>query len=386
MKKIGVISLYNGSYNYGGVLQAYALCKLIDEIGYDATQICYSRTKKLTNKIQQIRAKKIKFLIKRALEKIETKVCDKFLDQQLFQKRRNAFEFFKENNIKATKRVYNIQTINELVNEYDAFVCGSDQVWNPNLIDEGYLLQFVPNNKVKFSYAASVAAPIRKEMYPIYHDALQRLDGISVRENNIQNELRKISGKPVEWVLDPTLLIKQEAWEEVMSSVEMDAPYILCYFLGADKKMRYLAKAYAEKMKYKIVTLPYLGNVHKIYDKKFGNIQKYEVGPDTFLGLIKNAECIFTDSFHAVSFAHIFHKPFFAAKRTGYEKGENRIVSLLELSGLEERYLELNDKDLLDRILKMPSPDYIKVEKNLQDKKRSSLKYLYSCLERIKEN
>lgn len=383
MKKVGIISLYNNSYNYGGVLQAFALCELIKEYGYDATQICYFRRKKATTKIQKIKNKKITFLIRRVFEKIETKVCDSSLDKGLLKGRRDSFDLFKKKYIKDTKKIYDNKSIIELVDDFDAFVCGSDQVWNPNIVDDAYLLNFVPDNKVRFSYAASVAAKISKDMYPLYHDALQRLDAVSIRESNMQNELARISGREVEWVLDPTLLLKKEQWDKIISSVEIKEPYILCYFLGANKKIRKLAEKYAEKKKCIIVNLPYVGNVHKLYDKSFGDIQKYDVGPDSFLYLIKNAQCVFTDSFHAVVFSHVFHKSFFATQRTGYERSENRIMSLLNISGLEERFLNTNDRKLLDKLLRMPDPDYSLVEKRMQDRKELSLKYLKSCLERI---
>lgn len=384
MKKIGIISLYNNSYNYGGVLQAFALCKLVEQEGFEATQIRYARTKKMSGTVKGLKTKSISHILKRFLEKTESGICDALLNKTLFQQRKNAFDCFKKKFILESENVYSTTSIDDVVSEYDAFITGSDQVWNPNLVDRGYFLQFVPDEKIKISYAASVAAPIHESKYSLYCDALQRLDGISVRESNIQQLLEKISKKKVEWVLDPTLTLDRQVWEDMTEENIISDKYILCYFLGGDQRIRQLAKKYARKKNYKIVTLPFLGTVHKLRDRTFGDIQMYDVGPDRFLTLVRNAECIFTDSFHAVAFSHVFRRPFWAFHRKGFNKNENRVLSLLELSGLEERYLEESESKMMDKIIKTQNPDFEAADKNLQRKQYESKVFLHSYLRRIK--
>lgn len=41
MKKIAILTLYYHNYNYGGILQAYALQKVIEKMGFSSEQISY---------------------------------------------------------------------------------------------------------------------------------------------------------------------------------------------------------------------------------------------------------------------------------------------------------------------------------------------------------
>lgn len=154
-RKIGIVSLYYRSYNYGGVLQAYAMCRLVNAYGFQAEQIVYAKTKDAAMRMKRLRSKSPARVIRRSAEQVMTKLCDLGIKKAEIQLRRAAFDTFKKAHIPSSK-VYTTETIEQACGCYDGFICGSDQVWNPNSIDNIYALNFVPSYVTKFSYAASL--------------------------------------------------------------------------------------------------------------------------------------------------------------------------------------------------------------------------------------
>lgn len=379
-EKVGILSLYRGSYNYGGVLQAYALTRAVEQYGFDAEQILYRKEKSTSYRIRALMKKSPGHLLLRLGQSAQTKLCDRIcrVDRSLAL-RKKAFQAFKEAHIRDSGTVYTQYTIPQTLNRYDCFISGSDQVWNSNVVDDAYFLNFVPDGTRKFSYAASIAGPIPKAQYPQYRHAMVHLDAVSVREDNAVAQLRDIADEHVEWVLDPVLLLSRQEWESVAAGETPEKPYLLCYFLGNDRAYRDLATQYARKNGLQIVTLPYTGNVHSIQDHHFGDEQLYDVGPDRFLALIRNANCVLTDSFHAVAFCHIFQKNFWALRRTAQHSSEGRVESLLRHSGLQTRYIT-HCKEAAGQMQNTVQPDFTVCETFLAQMQQSSAAYLQKGL------
>lgn len=385
--KIGIITHYYKSENYGGNLQAYALQRYLSK-KYTVEQICYQNIH-VTQKGKKQLLKELGFLrfCKKGCKHILNKLRAVFVRKDarveaLLEKRKRAISVFNEK-IPHSNICYNARTIKEAEAQYDCFITGSDQVWHPMAVNEAYLLNFV-TSKPKISYAASLAidelTDVQKEKM---RSALKDYRAISVREENAVTLLQDIVEQPIEWVIDPVFLLDKEEWSELANRFLVKEKYIFCYFLGASKKNRKLAKAYASEKNLKIVTLPHVLGGYQSCDKNFGDIPLYEIDPIDFISLIKNAECIFTDSFHALAFCRIFEKQYFVFNREGHSSMNSRIYSICQLYNERMHFCDDKQKMRLDYLTQQKLIDYTGPFDLFEKKKAQSLHYLWTHLSEI---
>lgn len=353
MKKIGIITHYYGSINYGGLLQAYALCKKLNDLGYIAEQICYQQGYIANDShINKMSLNKIFNGIKYRIKKI----YNNKLNDNLNIRKHAILEF--ADAIPHSNVIYNASNIVNANNCYDFFITGSDQVWNLDWYEEAYFLKFV-KDKPKYAYAASLGTnKINDNQKEIFRNNLKDFTKISVRERDSISLLNPITKIPIDYVLDPTLLLTQEEWEGVTSERLIGDDYLFCYFLGNDLIARRLAKEYAKKKGLRIVNLPHLGGQYRKCDINFGDIDKYDISPSQFISLIKYSKCIFTDSFHAAVFSNIYHKEFFVFKRDSLDRMSNRIYSLCQLFNNEYRFCYKSDRTKIQYLLSIKNQNY----------------------------
>lgn len=337
--RVGIITLYNNNANYGGIAQAYALQKYIEKLGYDCKVINYRRTTKTIFGAPAVKRTLLTKVRDKIVWLVENELTKR--NERAFKKRYDAMRCFREKNIPHTKE-YTDETIEECVDSFDVFISGSDQIWKPQVIREPFALGFVPNNKPKFSYASSISQVDLPEAYGEFMKKhLQSYCSISVREKEAQVYLQNLLGREVEWVTDPVLLLDREDWDSIASDRKYKEKYIFCYLLGDSVSARRDAKKYAKYRHLKLITMPYLKGRWRAVDQDFGDVQLFDAGIEDFLSLIKNADCVITDSFHAVVFSYIFQRDFFVFPRVDKGSNENmnsRISSLLGLIGEQGRY------------------------------------------------
>ncbi len=367
-KKIGIVSLYHNNKNYGGLLQAYALTKYISTLGYNAEQVCWNAVFHDAPK-QKIKFRKI-FHYVSTICWLQVKNILRVVWKDKINSRIQAFEKF-ESAIKHSEKCYDGKSFLKDCGNYDAVVIGSDQVWNINWYDTQYFLDFVPNDVYKFSYAASMPdVNISDEMKNIVKNALEGFNAISVREKKTAAFLSELCERNVEYVIDPTLLLNVEQWDDISGDKLVECKYIFCYFLGRHKHYRKYTKKVAKKTGLKIVSLPHLCGVAK-EDLNFADINLYDVSPGDFVSLIKNAEYVLTDSFHAAVFSNIYRVKYFVFDRSGMDMSE-RIVTLLDMFNSKERFIRGTDG--LERLLRMKdlpvNTDLEQFEKALEKSKR----------------
>ena len=192
--------------------------------------------------------------------------------------------------------------------------------------------------------------------------------------------LKDLVTQPVYVSMDPTLLLSREDWDGICGNACITQPYLFCYFLGDSKLQRSLAKEYAEKHHLKIVTLPYLTENYRPCDKYFGDEQLYDVSPADFILLIKNAEAIFTDSFHATVFSMIYEKNFVVFDRAIGSSMGSRLRGLLESVGLQERFCDTAEKNTIECISSLPGIHYDRVNAKIEILKTDSIMYLKRCI------
>ena len=358
-KKIGIITLYYNNFNYGGLLQAYALQHYLSINGFQAEQITFDSqitdtTFLKQNIINRTGIRRFRAVL-RYLKYLFTKKINIYFHKNAYECINRRISHFKkiQKDIPHSDFVYTQDNIVDALNKYDIFVCGSDVIWNAGINPYVSCLGFV-EGKYKFAYAPSLGVATLPlgwfEQYELY---LRSLNGISVRENSIKSELQELlQRKDINNVVDPTLLLTKEQWKANLDLNDSNrTEYILCYLLGSSKKQRELIEKASSVADLPILTFPYIGNIYRHIDDDFGHIKDFESDPLHFLKEIVRAEIVITDSFHAVVFSLIFHKTFWAVKRYFREldSGMNgRVQNLLKLVGLESRIIENNQITTVD--------------------------------------
>ena len=354
MKKIGILTI-NDDFNLGNRLQNYALQEIL---------------KKYKVKVETIINKKYKFGIEFIVERIKIFMKKILIIIPRFKRYNNFIKF--NQNINFSKYKIDQYHIPEKIgNEYDYFVTGSDQVWNPNFgrMSNIDFLTFAPKEK-RNSFSASFGiSEIPENLKEFYRNNLIQLNNISVREDRGKEIVEELTGRTdVEVLIDPTMLLTAEEWDRVSKKPEyirMPKKYILNYFLGE----------LSENKKNEIERIAKENNceVINILDEKD---PFFTSGPSEFLYLEKNAFLICTDSFHSCVFAIIYNRPFIVFKRDDDTVSMNsRLETLLTKFKLQERYSQ--DGKIQQELLKC---DYSESYKILEMEKEKTNKYIEKVL------
>lgn len=390
--RAGITTHYHNSKNYGGNLQAYATVKAISKCGYEAEQLAFpiaiSRLTPIVAAKQNRTATDVKIAVKVWIyNQLIANRC--WRAKAMSKQRKQAISEFNRNEIPHSKCVYSNESISDSLAEYDVFITGSDMVWNPDWHFPIFTLEFVPAGTPKFSYAPSMGvASLNDHEQEVYRNFLRSYQAVSVRERNAVSILEPLSPVPVEWVLDPTLLLDQADWNEICSQRQVREPYLFCYFLGSNPSSRRAAEEYAKTHGLKLVTIPYLLGKYRGCDYRFGDVQLSKVSPRDFISLIRYADCVFTDSFHACVFSFLYQREFFAFRRDPWEKTGNlgsRISSFLGLIDCLARYCETDEKEQTGYIEALPKIDYTAPFREFQKRKESSWDYLKRNLKLAEE-
>lgn len=358
MKKVGIITL-NGNYNYGNRLQNYALQNVLEKIGGTPTTLVLEK-----NDMKQ----EHNFLLRLRKKLASLRHRKKFNDLKKIKKIKEVpfFNFTKNYIHTATYKYSSMDELNILDSEYDIFIVGSDQVWNPYFSSdiEIFFLKFA-NMKKRYSYAASFGInQIPSNLQALYIQGLSAMNSISVREEAGKKIVYKLTKRESEVVLDPTMLLSQKEWQKLLpveNKWSNGEPYVLVYFLeGAGKQSKEKIEEYAKKNNFKILVV--LGDSY--------DVNGIVPDPLEFLKLISDAQFIFTDSFHANVFSIIFHKNFLTFKRGNMN---SRIETLLESIELGKN-IYVEHEELEEQVNKCIN--YKVADEILSKKRMESMKFL----------
>lgn len=382
---IGIVTHYYNSTNFGGNLQAYALCRFLNEnfpfvkaeqISYDIRQNSRKQHNLSTVSVYRI-VKKLRTL---AQNKIYAKT--KLAEMQSIKIREKAILKFNTQMIPHSAKVYNADTVAQCTANYDVFITGSDQVWHPSAVCPAYLLSFVNGaEKPKISYAASIAkTDLSEEEKNAFKIALLDYKAVSVREEEAVKLLSGLSPVTPKWVLDPTMLLTTAQWDSVAAKRRINAPYLFCYFLGDDIRQRKLAQTFAKEKGLKIVTLPFLLGRYRKCDANFGDELLFDTSVPDFLSLIKFSDYVLTDSFHAAVFSVLYKKEFFVFERAGAKSAGSRIHSLLSLFDMEDRFCNTPEKMQVSYFTKQNSLYQVKSFDKFEKMKALSVRFLKDAL------
>lgn len=356
--KIGIVTLYHNNFNYGGLLQAYALQHVLNNLGHESEQISYANSSR--TRYFLARTKNIFRLMKTSKLKKRRKTTKRFA-----KKIPHSKLYFKSN-------------INNLNKYYDGFVVGSDQVWNPLWINRFFKLDFANDNKLKVAYAASITkSSLTKEEERMFLELFKKFNAVSLREQLSVDLFKDKTEVNLISTLDPTLLLSKEEWDEVVSNPIIEGDYLFCYFLSGNKTIREYAAKYAKNNNLKLVTIPFLSNTYRNIDLDFGDQKIMDAGPSEFISLIKHAKIVFTDSFHGSVFSHLYSVPFFCFGLHG-DKSDVRLETLTNLFNTSDRYIQNPDKIKYDYFKKEFSK--VQISENYLKEKEKSLNFLKEAI------
>lgn len=321
-RRIAKLSL-DGYFNYGNILQSYALQQVL---------------RRYADVVDSIWTQSDKFL-PRTWWNWNWKMPIKYLlDWHGFRTKLRAgetgFEMARQTRMRdfVDRYIhyhYQGDHLEELDDQYDFFVVGSDQVWNPYFGEyRQFFLGFAAPEK-RISYAASISTPkIPDEELDFYKKGLEGMKTLSLREHAGAEFVERLTGRKAEVHVDPTLLLSADEWRQVSRQPTWyhGEPYLLTYFLGPmPEEVRRITKSFGLQ----VVNLLDLTDY-----------EHYVTGVDEFLWAIDHAALIYTDSFHGTVFSIIFRKPFVICERVGNEvtsKMTSRIDTLLRYFALEGR-------------------------------------------------
>ena len=346
-KKVAIITITNSGTNFGNRLQNYALQEALKQYNVDVETIYSSKSV-----MNSILMSWIRRMAKQTLKRSNRKLF---------------FDEFNKKHVNISNKI-RYEKLNEksFADKYDAFIAGSDQVWNPNFhFNSNFEFMTFADPKKRYSYAASFGVDTIPEPFvENYKKWLGQMHKISVREFTGQFIVENLVDKNALVHIDPTMLISKEKYIKIEEKPYQTIPkdYLLVYFLG-EKASEYdmFIQKLAETEGLEIIEL-----------SEIPSNQFYNIGPQHFIYLFRNAKYICTDSFHGAVFSTIFEKRYTVFFRQSHEVPmNNRIETLLNKVGLTNRlYGKLSLEDSMVEI------DYEAVNSRIEEERKKANNYL----------
>ena len=369
--KIANLTL-DGYFNYGNVLQRYAVCNLLMGLGAEVESLWFSPQAGFLPYLQSHYPwmkdswdwktwVKLGINWKGATHKM-------FSGENAWEAARNAvIKSFVDRYIPMR---YDVD-FTRVADEYDYFVTGSDQVWNPYFADlEKLFIKFAPGEK-RIAYAASISCPeIPQDKLQAFIDGVNGMKEISVREQAGADLIQQLTGRRVQVVADPTMLVTAEDWRSIArkpSWLKGGEQLLVTYFLG--KRPDSVIESIARENGLQIVNM--------LDERVF---EHYAIAPEEWLWLIDHARFMYTDSFHGTVFSILFRTPFVVTERVDAgcaSKMTSRIDTLLAKFGLSDRRGTNANGYMIASPLDMHYGD---VDKVLAEEKQKAKTYLCHAL------
>ena len=375
--KVGIIT-FHFVPNQGAVLQCLATQKFLESRGHEAWVINYCpfyhtvRYRDPKNPFVYTRWYFRKYSTKKPLRRIALTLrsfvrCIYYNLHHADAEVEKVFKAFTDANLKLTEEYKTLKKLQKDAPDLDAYVTGSDQLWNPELLDQeldpAYFLAF-GGNIPKVAYAVSLGKNLDKKSLRDLGELSKNLTAVSLREYN--SEAVESIKEDVHICLDPTLLLDAEAYAPYESSEKESEPYIFVYGFEDTPELQDALAAVRKNLNCKVIN----GSPHRIrLDKTVESIRVY--GPDRFLTFVKDAECVVTNSFHGTAFSVIYKKRFVTVPHS--TRGQ-RMTELLEKINLNQCLWGHSMFDFEQEI------NWCEVANKVQDLRESSVNYLISAI------
>lgn len=365
--KIGIITIQKCN-NFGADLQAFALQKKLQLMGYEAENIdyvFYKNPRHLKGRGDRpVLRLSVVNLIKEALFPILERVRN-FKKRRAMSIRAIKFDAWIVKNVRQSPEYRSVASLYAAHHDYDVYMVGSDQVWNPRMGSniKPYFLDFAPHGARCVSYASSIGtSSLSSGTYAAYHRWLERFSSIGVREKSAERIIGNIGlNAEVKHVVDPTLLLTSEEWAKVADKpVGVPARYVLLYDLIVSPETVELAQKIAAEKGIQIV---------RVGDGAYG--------PGEFIWLFAHADYVITNSFHGTAFSLIHRKNFYSVIPRGMTNAA-RIESVLKLAGASDRLIRAEDVSCFDCAT---SVDWPSVSSKLETAREDSVDFLKRAVE-----
>ena len=358
--------------NYGGFLQAFALKRVLKDMGHDVEFL-------MRRRYRPSRFTRFKNFIKWTIGR--TSHCFYLTDYHIYKISKNTRQFIRQYLSPLSKSCYTPTSFMKLMDKYqaDVYIAGSDQCWRykfaPWYIDDYFFKPLLGTGKKRISYAASFGVDyleFNEGMLQSCRECLKEFSSISVREasgiNLLEQYFNVPKGKALE-VLDPTMLLTADDYKDLTDKYNItDQKYLFTYILDDNEEKEELISQIKQELQ-----------LNRIDQKaQTGNVMSLqEIEPvELWLSRIYHSSFVITDSYHGMVFSILFQKPFIVYGNA--TRGKTRFMSVLSKFGLEDRYIE-NTKDI-DKYLVNNNIDWNKTHDLLQHKRVESLAFLSNAI------
>lgn len=333
--------------NYGGLLQNWALQKVLHILYPNANIITFDQVDALAPLYLRIGSKIKKFIFNR---------------KSVY--RYDKFQKFRDSQILTTTKAKNAKELKRLDRIYkpDVYIVGSDQVWRPSMVMnlENNFLCFTQCKK-KVAYAASFGEDrliLNSKQLQQCTKLIKAFTAVSVREKSGVDICNNCFNLEAVHVLDPTLLLEDQDYDNLTEPVDIPKPFTFTYILNSTVHKR----TFVENM------IGHGTELNALFDYH-GNNRQNKLSVGQWLWGLKNSEFVICDSFHGIAFCVIYKKDFYVIDNP--QRGSSRIFSILELLGLEDRLVSNSSQ-----VLSLPPIKWDQVYDLLNKNKEYSLKFL----------
>ena len=365
---VGILT-FHASYNFGSVMQAYAMQKVINDLGFESTIINFRPM-----------SQKDKYSLFPLYDGYKTILRNMLQLRFIWMKKRSnmLYEDFIQNTLNLTEECNTCADLKKL-EDFDIYLAGSDQIWGYDIpefmsskedIRPVYYLSYFKG--YKFSYASSTGIATLDNLRK-YAPLMLEFNALSTREESGSVIINKLTGRNVSTVLDPTYLLSHKEWFELaLNQPCVESKYVLIYSLQGRRKVKMWKRLIDELLLNKdikvITIIPFTPF------EKSGTINRADAGPLEILNLFANAEYVFTDTFHGMSFAIHMRKSFtvFEEKQADFRK--RNILKLLSIENRETNSIEDCLKMYGDKL------DYSKIENVIEKNVHMSFNYIKEAL------
>ncbi len=385
MKKIAILTRRAG-YNMGSSLQAYAMGRFISELGFPNQTIRYDEYSRfLAWRIRPAMENMLYFFISLCPPIFRLLTPKRYAYLKKRHDQTTRFEQFEQRYMNLTKKSY--RSSKELArdfNSHDAVICGSDQIWNPLMPDENFMLGFIADHSKtkKVAYAPSLGVTDVKYISQESQNLIKRFDYLSCREAQGSAVIEQITGRSeVQTLIDPTLMLNRGVWEDMANEVETKPceEYILVYFLQLGSNTVESPNEYLARLKERSGLPIYNVRMFNLINTIEADVQLDSLAPDDFLCYVKNASYICTNSFHCTIFSFIFQRKFVVFERnmTKSEGGgqNSRIHTLLNILEMESSLVKTTDEPNIER-----EYNFEVGIRNIETKRLLSVEYINQAL------
>ena len=334
MKTVGIVSynIHCNFTNYGSALQSWALCRTIERLGYKPVLMDYCP--------DVLRDKNPLDPFKNMWDKDEEsrRMCE--LTMPAIRENYKKFDRFYHERFNRSKGAYTSLNFNSCVEQegLDGFVCGSDTIFCVDEfgIDDGYYANYECMRGRSISYAASFGdSHFTPETFAILDERLKNFKAIGIRESGMVPYIKQRVSVPVSQVIDPTLLLSSTDFNELALEPENREPYLLLYARRYNPKMEAYAIDIARKNGWRIVEISL-----RATNAERGHEMRYDAGVEEFIGLVKNAAFVITNSYHGMIVSFHYRRPFKLFSREQCDTKIAEVAAILNVHRVVDGYLQ----------------------------------------------